>query len=117
MPEEEWEHLKRLEDKARMEQEALEELQEFQEDTRGRLKTLIEEFTGKFYDFGFSRIKWADPAVKPERARIATWCIKEKDIPAASKIRYYAEIAEVAECDTYLFRELKKMIEERKEDK
>lgn len=114
MPEEEWEHQKQLEDRARMEQQKLEELQEFQEETRERLQTLIEDLTGKSSGFWFSRIKFANPAVKPELARIATLCIKEKDIPAASKIRHYAEIAEAAECDTYLFTELKNMIEEKK---
>ena len=59
-------------------------------------------------------IRWfIEPFIKPELARIATQYVREQDITTAEKIQAYAEIANAAKCDIYLFRELKKIMKER----
>ncbi len=110
MSEAEWKRRKEKAEKAQQEQKDLEKLERLQESTR---KTVMKIIQDAHIKNNFT-IRWfIEPFIKPELARIATQYVREQDITTAEKIQAYAEIANAAKCDIYLFRELKKIMKER----
>lgn len=116
MDEEEWERRKKLDEKRRQEEEELENLRECQEIAWKCLEDIVEKVTNsrRIIQLTHSDIRRADPILWPELARVATHGIRERDIPVTQKIKTYAVIAELSECDAYLFEELENIIKERK---
>ena len=96
------------------EQNKLEALQDFQDE----LANCLTEITGiAMYSICSGIRGCKHQFVKPDLAKIATQRVRESSKDPLDKLKSYIEIAQAADCDTYLYEEMEKMMQERKGEK
>lgn len=96
------------------EQNKLEALRDFQDELANRLTEIVGI---AMYSICSGIRGCKHQFVKPDLARIATQRIHESSKDPLDKLKNYIEIAQAADCDTYLYEEMEKMIQERKGEK
>lgn len=96
------------------EQNKLEALQDFQDE----LANCLTEIAGiAMYSICSGIRGCKHQFVKPDLAKIATQRVRESSKDPLDKLKSYIEIAQAADCDTYLYEEMEKMMQERKGEK